>query len=218
MHRNEMFRRADNEWLAILEAGRGRELSSFTRLTGRVFAHTAGRSLLGTRLADRNGHAHSVRCSSGILSDVHGIAIAGYARSANTVGVFSRRSDLKFRWSALAKKRTDDVRSGGSVGRDELSVVALANWSATRTIEESIHTAHGRHAYRVSRDERGQRANRRSEGRGLQRRARRDKRDNEWRSASRVVRRGHDENTVRGSKQHSSISYHSRTTVFRLPL
>jgi hypothetical protein len=79
------------------------------------------------------------------LSDVHGIAIAGCARSADTVGVISWRSDLKFIRSALAKKRTDGIRSGGSVGRDELSVVALANRSAARTVVESIHTAHGRH-------------------------------------------------------------------------
>ncbi len=98
-------------------------------------------------MTDGNGHADIVGCSSGILGNVHGIAIAGCARGTDAVGVFSRWSDLKFRWSACAKGRTDGVRSGGGVGRDELelSVVALANRSASRAVEESIHTAHGRH-------------------------------------------------------------------------
>ncbi len=136
---------AHTERLANFETRRGRKGSSFTRLTGCVIARTAGRSLLGARLADGNGHADSVRCSGGLLSDVHGIRIAGCARGANTVGIFSRWSDLKFIWSAFAEERTGGVRSGGSVGRDELSVVALANRSAARTVEELSQTARGRH-------------------------------------------------------------------------
>jgi hypothetical protein len=140
-----MSRQANTEWLAIFETRRGRKLSRLTRLTSCVLASSMRGRLLGSRLTDGNGHADIVGCSSGLLSDVHGIAIAGFARGANTVGVISRWSDLKFRWSAYAKRRTDGVRSGGSVGRDELSVVALANRSAARTVKELSQTARGRH-------------------------------------------------------------------------
>ncbi len=127
---------------------RGRKGSSFTWLTSCVLASSMRGRLLGARLTDGNGHANGVGCSSGLLSDVHGIGIAGCARGALTVGVFGRRSDLKLIRSTRAKGRTGGVRSGGGVGRDEPSVVALANRSATRTIKESIHTAHGRHGLR----------------------------------------------------------------------